>query len=296
MRDTLASAASGANVAGARRMSGAARPSTSGGGLRARGRSRASTPGLLGADQARVVTAQPPLLALIAAPSAGVRVIESGQEVYGGMLPIEGDGAIPMRVYNKLVDGRRSVAAIVGQEEAQRGKALAALETRSSPPSLPGSSQASRLPGALTALGADVREQRMSRASPPRVSRRPSGASGAGGLPAARAGGASLDERAQTAGANAARYARAPSPQRSAWPETAEFRVLRGRERAPVARHNLAANARHAHGLLAGEAPTRSWSAESSSVGSLLRSRSVVDGMTIHSPQRHVDILQLAGK
>lgn len=259
-------------------MSAAVRPSTVGA-LRARSRSRTAPSGLVGplfgADENKIVPAQPPLLDLISAPNAGVRVLENGNEAFGGMLPIEKDGAIPLRVFQKLVGGR-NVAAVISQEEAQRERAHAAREAVRASPLLHGGSSARAGAAPASTLHAF----------------------GGGG------GASSLGEPSQAPSATSGGFARSPSPTREDFPDTAEFRGLKVRERVPVARHNLGS---HGNGSLPAHklaqarqaAPTSSsWLENKSSQSAFPRSRSAMSEgtLTIHSPERHIDIMQLAGK
>jgi hypothetical protein len=240
---------------------------------------------LLGGDETRVLESQPALLELISTPSAGVRLVENGTELYGGMLPIEPD-AIPMRVYKKLVDGRQ-VAAVVGQEESRRAKAQSNLEAERS-------EQLARHPRRNSASTAKAY-------LPPRAHGSASQPNLGEGIMAEKAlpdaAKSALDEVLSADAGGAIGRRRAPSPQRQGWPDTAEFRSMRQRERTPVARHNLQPTGTHGHERWrTKQAQARALTASSVSDVSLLRSRSAVSGMTIHSLQRHTDILQLAGK
>jgi hypothetical protein len=218
---------------------------------------KAGRPRLLGTDEMALVEQQPPLLQLISKPKPGVRLLEKGAEVYGGLLPIEPD-AIPKRVYNKLGEAGAKMESLIGAEDTQRKRAEDAL----APPAEPVAASTSFVPSPVDASRA---------------------------ITASGLGRGARDEH----------------------PKTAEWEALRGRERAPISRHNLPEQnprilqrlqTQHTRsdvfsdvgGSRSGSAfmGSRVSTAASLQSSSGFRARSTPSRLTVHNPEKRSDILK----
>jgi len=225
---------------------------------------------------------QPAILDVVM-PSAGVRVIERGHDVYGGDIPIDPDN-LPRKVYEKLADGK-PIASVVGAEERARSRErLANEEARSGSRrvsmrnSLSRSSSRSASIRSSSVPGADpaMRPATSGAVDPFYAVDRSLGDGDAGAGGDVDGDGLLLEGRPTS------------SPSRDAWPRTADWQMMRQRERSPAGRHNLPTNEKQMSRLENARRPATKKTAAVS--------RGTRATMTVHSVKRRDSMLKVESK